>query len=130
MNPDTPENRVYIQRNRLWLLGEVVVKKLIREKPDDAIGAILSVFEAEQSKPTDTIEPPTPEDAAEAREYLQKQNIAVIVEAWMQATLETKPENPLEFSIAHFKKLTGNDSVAGSSTTGAENPDENLADAL
>lgn len=105
MNPDTAENRVYIQRNRLWLLGEVVVMKLMREKPDEPAAAALQVLEAERAKPTDSVEPPSPEDAAEAKEYLQKHNVASMIESWFHACLESKPDQALDFSIAHFKKL-------------------------
>lgn len=128
MNPDTPENRIYIQRNRLWLLGEVIVMKLMREKPTDIAAAALTALEAERVKPTDSVEPPTPEDAAEAKEYLQKNNVAPIIEQWFQATLESKPENPIDFSIAHFKKL-----VPGAGDTGdaaRENQEQELMDAL
>ncbi|CUF92616.1 Hypothetical protein, putative [Bodo saltans] len=146
MNPDTAENRVYIQRNRLWLLGEVVVMKLMRDSPEDPIVAALQVLEAERQKPTDSVEPPTPEDAAEAKEYLQKHNVAAMIETWFHSCLENKPEHPLDFSIAHFKKLSpsfrNEDNIStggheegdeGKSTTGENKPaggDEELMDAL
>jgi hypothetical protein len=105
MNPDTPENRMYVQRNRLWLLGEVLVKRLVEEKPDDPIAAALQVLGAEKDAATESIDPPTPEVAAQSREYLQTHKIASMVEEWLKETLEAKPENPIDFSIGYFKKV-------------------------
>ena len=127
MNPDTPENRIYIQRNRLWLLGEVIVMKLMREQPADPIATAVAVLEAEAAKPTDHIDPPTPEDAQNAKPYLQQHNIAMLIEAWFKETLEAKPEKPLPFSITFFKKqqrgggaAAAADSSAASAKAGEE----------
>lgn len=125
MNPDTPENRIYIQRNRLWLLGEIIVMKLMREHPKDPIAAAVAALEAEELKPTTHIDPPTPEDAQNAKSYLQEHNIAMLIEQWFKETLEAKPEKPLPFSVSFFKKqMRGGAAEASAASGGGSAGDE------
>lgn len=105
MNVDTPENRSYIQRHRLWLLGEVLTMKLLQDKPEKPITAIVHILENERSEPTENIESPSPEVAAEAKEYVQRHKITALFEEWLRAALEAKPETPLDFSISYFQKI-------------------------
>ena len=106
MNPDSAENRMYIQRNRLWLLGEVIAKRLIEERSPDPVHTALQVLAEEKEKQTESIDPPSPEAAAEAKEYLLQHNIAPMIEEWFKDTLLAKPESPIDFSIGFFNKMS------------------------
>ena len=107
MNPDSPENRSYIQKTRLWLLGEVVVMKLLLEKPTKVYDAILDVLEKEKSKQTEVVDAPPADVAADSKSYILENKIATLVEEWYASVLEVKPENPLDYSISYFGKVRG-----------------------
>ena len=105
MSADTPENRAYIQQHRLWLVGEIITLRLIADRPADPVKAVLAVLQAEKAKPTEVVDPPSPEVAADAKGYLQEHRIAFLVEDWLRAVLESKPAAPIEFSCEYFTKL-------------------------
>lgn len=79
--------------------------KLLKEKPEKPITAIVHMLESERNEATESIESPSPELAAEAREYVQKHKITALFEEWLRATIEAKPETPLDFTIAYFQKV-------------------------
>ena len=107
MNPDTPENRVYIQKNRLWLLGEVIVMRLLTEKPANIYVTILDVLEKEKVKQTEVVDSPNSDVAAESKVFIQENRVAIVIEEWLKSCLDVKPENPLEYSLSYFGKLGG-----------------------
>eukprot|EP00759_Apiculatamorpha_spiralis_P044518 PhF_6_TR41481/c0_g1_i1/m.62881/K03809/wrbA; NAD(P)H dehydrogenase (quinone) len=102
--PDTPENKEYIQKHKLWMLGELLTMKLIQDRPTSVEPFCAEVLKREQESPTTTIDPPTPDVAANAKAYLQENRIAFVIEDWLRSVLEEKPENPLDFSIKFFSK--------------------------
>eukprot|EP00742_Colponemidia_sp_Colp-10_P023261 GILJ01027674.1.p1 GENE.GILJ01027674.1~~GILJ01027674.1.p1 ORF type:complete len:132 (+),score=27.60 GILJ01027674.1:49-396(+) len=79
--------------------------KLLKEKPEKPITAIVNMLENERNEATESIESPSPELAAEAREYVQKHKITALFEEWLRATIEAKPEIPLDFTISYFQKV-------------------------
>ena len=103
MQADTSDNRKYIQAHRLWMLGEVVVLHLVKTKPSDIQQAILELMIREKKEPTQNVDPPQPAEANDAKEYLQKNKVAVVVEEWLKALLETKEEHPIDASIRYFE---------------------------
>ncbi len=105
MNPDSPENRAYIQKTRLWLIGEVVVMKLLQEKPANIFDAILDILAKEKQKQTETVEAPSAEVATDSKEYISENKIAVLIEAWYSSVLEVKPADPIDFSVSYFAKV-------------------------
>lgn len=122
MSADTPENRAYVQKHRVWLLGEVITKKLIEEKPADPIQAICGVLQQEKSKPSEALDPPPPDVAADAKDYLQKHRVAFVVEDWLRAILEAKPEAPLDFSCDYFAKMAGGSTAPAATATAVAAP--------
>ena len=110
---DTAENRAFIQKHRLWLLGEIITMRLITDKPEEPIAMIINVLNGEKSKQTEAIDPPAAGVAADAKDYLQKHRIAFIIEDWLRSVLEVKPENPLDFSCDYFAKMSGGASAKG-----------------
>lgn len=117
MSADTADNRAYVQKHRIWILGEVITMKLINEKPDEPVKAIVAALQAEKTKPTESLDPPPPDVAADAKEYLQRHRVAFIVEDWLRTVLEAKPEAPLDFSCEYFAKMTGTTAPAAAAAT-------------
>lgn len=78
---------------------------LLNEKPEKPLTAIVKILEKERNSQTEAVDSPTPEVAAAAKDYIQKHQITGLFEEWLRNAVEAKPENPLEFSIAHFQKL-------------------------
>jgi len=102
--PDTPENKDYIQKHKLWTLGELITMHVIQTQPQNLDEFIVKVLTNEKDNPTTTIDPPSAEIAASAKAYLQEHRVAFVIEDWLRAVLEAKPDTPLDFSIAHFGK--------------------------
>jgi hypothetical protein len=102
---DSQENRTYIQKQRLWTLGEAMTQALMTAKPSDPVAAILEVLGKEAQKRTEQVDPPAAEVVTEAKPYLQDRRIAFLFEDWLKAVLEARPEKPVDFSIDFFKKL-------------------------
>lgn len=82
--------------------------RLITDKPEDPVATIVSVFNNEKTKQTESVDPPPADVASDAKDYLQKHKIAFLVEDWLRALLEAKPEFPLDFSCDYFSKMAGN----------------------
>lgn len=99
---DTPENRSYIQRQKLWHLGEIVSHFLVVRQPPDVNGAIAGVLYAEKQRPSDAMEQPSPTAISAAQSYLQRYQVASTIEEWLANVLDVKPVNPIDFSIDYF----------------------------
>jgi hypothetical protein len=120
---DTAENRQYMQKHRLWLLGEMVTMTLMTERPAAPIPTVIRVLEAECVKPTENIMPPSTQAIADSTEYFQAKQVAQVVEDWLRALMDAKPEVPIEFSLDYFRRLdgqAGGDGVAAPEKAGEE----------
>ena len=102
---DTAETRQYTQKHRLWTLGELLSFNLMTKKPKDPIGEIVSTLEKEKEKRTEQVDAPSPEVVQEAKQYIQELRIAFLFEDWYKSMIESRAEDPLEFSIQFFKKI-------------------------
>ena len=102
---DSPENRAYIQKNRLWTLGEVLSAGLMTSKPADPIAKILELLEPEREKRTEQVDSPALDLVNDAKAYMTELRIAFLFEDWLKALLEARPEKPVEFSIDFFRKI-------------------------
>lgn len=105
MSVDNAENRAYIQKHRIWILGDAVTCKLMTSMPSEPIQAVISVLTSQKQKLAAPPNQPTPEEAAEAKSYLAKHNVATMVEDWMRAVLDNKPAEPIDFSIDYFQRM-------------------------
>jgi hypothetical protein len=122
---DTPANRAYIQKHKLWMIGEVITMKLIFERSEKPLQTIIAVLNSEKDHPTEAVDPPPPDVAAEARDYLQRNRVAFIIEDWLKACLDEKPDDPLSYSIDYFtKQMSKGDSEGKSEWTGEKKPHE------
>ena len=65
--PETPENKDYIQKHKLWMLGELLTMQLLQHLPPNPTEFIVTVLTAEKENPTTSIEPPPAELAASAK---------------------------------------------------------------
>jgi hypothetical protein len=124
MNPDSPENRAYIQKTRLWLIGEVVVMKLLVEKPANVFDAIVEILEKEKQKQTETVEAPSAEVAADSKAFIMENKIAVLVEEWYASVLEVKPQDPIDYSLSYFNKLKAEKNGTAEPAAAQEQPAE------
>lgn len=104
---DTPDNRAYIQKHRLWLLGEVMTMTLMLQKPEKPLEVMVQTLQKENSTRTEAVDPPAQEVIAESKTYLQENKVAQTLEEWLRALIDAKPENPIQFSIDHFNNLRG-----------------------
>ena len=105
LNLNSQETRQYTQKHRLWSLGELLSFNLMTKKPKDPISEIVSSLEKEKEKRTEQVDAPSPEVVQEAKQYVQELRIAFLFEDWYKSLLESRPEDPLEFSIQFFKKI-------------------------
>ncbi len=112
MSVDSAENRQYIQKHRLWILGDAATCKLMLQKPSDPIQMIISVLTEQQQRLQAPPNAPTPEEAADAKDYLLKHNIATIMEDWLRTVLENKPEDPIKYSIEEYFANLNTDKAA------------------
>jgi hypothetical protein len=129
MSVDTAENRQYIQKHRLWILGDAITCKLITEQPSDPFAAALSVLEGQRSRLQAPPNQPTTEELTNAKDYLEKGHIATLVEDWLRHTLESKPDDAVQWSIDYFNRLANDDEVATTDTAADKTKDEGEAEA-
>lgn len=102
MSVDSAENRQYVQKHRLWILGDAVTFELMTTRPSDPVQKAIAVLQAQQQRLQAPAIAPTPEIATDAKEYLQKHSIATLIEEWLRTVLEHKPEDPIKFSIENY----------------------------
>lgn len=122
MSVDTAENRQYLQKHRLWILGDAITCKLMTTRPPNPVDAILCVLRDQQTKLQSPPNQPTPEDCSEAKPYLEKHRVASMIEDWLRLCLDTKPADAVQWSIDYFRRVAGeeNDGVAQNKPKTAE----------
>lgn len=107
---DSQESRQYVQKHRLWTIGEVLSFHLMTKKPKDPLSEIIATLVVEKEKRTEQVDAPSAELVAEAKQYIQELRIPFLMEDWYKALIESKPEDPIEYSVEFFKKIqTGQD---------------------
>jgi hypothetical protein len=102
---DSQESRQYVQKHRLWTIGEVLSFTLMTKKPKDPLTEILATLGKEKEKRTEQVDAPSAELVAESKQYVQELRIPFLIEDWYKNLIESRPEDPLEFSIEFFKKI-------------------------
>lgn len=116
---DSQENRNYIQKQRLWVIGEVLSAGLMTAKPKDPVAACIDLLEKELDKRTEAVDPPSQEVVNEAKAYMTELRIAFLFEDWLKAVLEARPEKPIDFSLEFFKKVQAGNKAAKESASAA-----------
>ena len=103
---------VYIEINRISLLGDLVLHLLCSSFPDEPIGAIanfLDILSQNEKTHLQVVDPPRPsvEMNPIVREYLQQHRIAFVVEEWLGELCRVQPENALQYSSQFFMRMLG-----------------------
>eukprot|EP00672_Neobodo_designis_P024329 CAMPEP_0174828088 /NCGR_PEP_ID=MMETSP1114-20130205/1124_1 /TAXON_ID=312471 /ORGANISM="Neobodo designis, Strain CCAP 1951/1" /LENGTH=132 /DNA_ID=CAMNT_0016061793 /DNA_START=73 /DNA_END=471 /DNA_ORIENTATION=+ len=109
MTVDTAENRQYIQKHRVWILGDAITCCLMTQRPKDPIAAAIGVLEGQKGRLQAPPNQPSADDCSEAKGYLEEHRIATVIEDWMRTLVDTKPADAVEWSIEYFNKLSGDD---------------------
>ena len=110
---DAGEHKAYIQKHRIWVLGDMVTKKVLSERPPEnkaVLTLIVNTLKEEASKVSDKpladVDPPAAgEVGPELKEYLLMQKLPEMIEAWLKHLLDTRPEKAIDASVEYFEKL-------------------------
>ena len=109
MTVDTAENRQYIQKHRVWILGDAITCHLMTVKPEDPIAAAIGVLEGQKARLQAPPSQPSADECSEAKAYLERHRIASVIEDWMRTLVDTKPADAVAWSIDYFNKVGGDD---------------------
>lgn len=109
---DTVDNRQYVQQQRLWLIGEYLTQGIIQEQPSNiwsyAQRRLEDCRRALTNNPPESgvsslVEAPPSDVSSDVKDYLQRNDVAYMIEEWLQSVLDVKPPDVINFSQQHFR---------------------------